>query len=290
MIQGAHERALFIITAPVKTNTVKSNPLHALIAAAIICIISGCSSSKQSLTYFEELKSLPDGEMQVDIPQLRIVPDDALLITVNSEVPDASAPYNVPLFNPQARATNTYNTTVSQPSYIVDSKGDIEMPVIGTVHAAGLTTAELAAHIRSRVAEDLTDPYVRVELLSFTVHVLGEVTKPQSIKVEKERFSILEALAAAGDLTPYGDRSTVMLIRQDDGVNRYYHLNLNDARLLSSPYFYLRQNDVIVIEPNNIRKANARYNQDNAYKLSVISTIVSASSVVASLAIALATK
>lgn len=228
--------------------------------------------------------------MRVEIPQLRIVSDDALLITVNSEVPDASAPYNVPLFNPQARGENTYTTTLAQPSYIVDSNGDIKMPVIGTVHAAGMTTRELAEEITSRVAADIADPYVRVELLNFNVHVLGEVAKPQSIKVDKERFSILEALAAAGDLTPYGDRSTVLLIRQEDGVNRYHHLNLNDAQLLSSPYFYLQQNDVIVVEPNNIRKANARYNQDNSYKLSVISTIVSASSVVASLAIALATK
>ena len=83
----------------------------------------------------------------------------------------------------------------------------------------------------------ITDPYVRVELLNFNVHVLGEVNKPQSVKVEKERFSILEALAAAGDLTPYGDRSTVLLIRQEDGKNRYHHLNLNDAELLSSPFF-----------------------------------------------------
>lgn len=233
---------------------------------------------------------MPDGEMQVDIPQLRIVPDDALLITVNSEVPDASAPYNVPLFNPQARSSGTYSTTVAQPSYIVDSSGDITMPVIGRIHAAGLTTGELAAEITRRVSENLRDPYVRVELLSFNVHVLGEVNRPQTVKVDKERFSLLEALAAAGDLTPYGDRATVLLIRQEDGVNRYHHLDLNDARLLSSPYFYLKQNDVIVVEPNDIRKANSRYNQDNAYKLSVISTVVSAASVIASLTIALTVK
>ncbi len=258
--------------------------------AVIIFIATSCSSSRHSLTYFEGLKDLPDGEMQVDIPLLRIVPDDALLITINSEVPDASAPYNVPLFNPQARATGTYSTTVSQPSYIVDSRGDTNMPVIGKVHAAGLTTSELAAKITRRVSDNLRDPYVRVELLSFNVHVLGEVNKPQTVKVDKERFSLLEALAAAGDLTPYGDRATILLIRQEDGINRYHHLDLNDAALLSSPYFYLKQNDVIVVEPNDIRKANSRYNQDNAYKLSVISTVVSAASVIASLTIALTVK
>ena len=256
----------------------------------IICIMSGCTSTKSSLTYFEDLKNMPDGELPVEIPQLLIAPDDALLITVNSEVPEASAPFNVPLFNPQARATNIYNTAVAYPSYIVDNNGDIQMPIIGVIHAAGMTTSQLADKITSSVAEKISDPYVRVELLNFNVHVLGEVNHPQSVKVDKEQFSVLEALAAAGDLTPYGDRSTVLLIRHENGVNRYHHLNLNDAKLLSSPYFYLKQNDVIIVEPNNIRKANSRYNQDNAYKLSVISTIVSASSVVASLAIALATK
>lgn len=260
------------------------------IFTVILCIAASCSTSRHSLTYFEALKGLPDGEVQVDIPQLRIVPDDALLITVNSEVPDASAPFNVPLYNPQARATGTYNTALAQPSYIVDSQGDIVMPVIGKIHAAGLTTGELAALVTDSVAPHLRDPYVRVELLSFNVHVLGEVLKPQTVKVDKERFSILEALAAAGDLTPYGDRSTILLIRQEDGVNRYHHLDLNDAALLSSPYFYLKQNDVILVEPNDIRKANSRYNQDNAYKLSVISTIVSAASVIASLTIALTVK
>ena len=156
--------------------------------AVILCITAGCSTSRHSLTYFEGLKDMPDGEVQVDIPQLRIVPDDALLITVNSEVPEASAPYNVPLFNPQARASGTYSTTVSQPSYIVDSHGDIMMPVIGSIHAAGLTTSELAAEITRHVSGNLRDPYVRVELLSFNVHVLGEVNKPQTVKVDKERF------------------------------------------------------------------------------------------------------
>lgn len=266
----------------------KPSFIGALCAVAIT--FASCSSSKSSLTYFEGLKGLPDGEMPVEIPQLRITPDDALLITVNSEIPEASAPYNVPLYNPQTRANNVYSTTAAQPSYIVDANGDIRMPVIGTLHVAGLTTDEIATEITSRVSKDITDPYVRVELLNFSIHVLGEVNHPQTVKVAKERFSLLEALAAAGDLTPYGERSTVLLIRQEDGVNRYHHLDLNDAGLLSSPYFYLKQNDVVVVEPNEIRKANSRYNQDKSYKLSVISTIVSALSVIASLAIALTVK
>ena len=136
----------------------------------------------------------------------------------------------------------------------------------------------------------MEDPYVRVELLNFRVNVLGEVAKPGPKRVETERYSVLDALADAGDLTPYGERSNILLIRETSTGKEYHHLNLNDASLLSSPYFYLQQNDVVYVEPNKIRKDNAEYNQNNAFKVSVASAIVSGCSVVASLIIALAVK
>ena len=101
---------------------------------------------------------------------------------------------------------------------------------------------------------------------------------------------MLDAIAAAGDLTPYGNRNDVLLIRENNGKREYHRLNLNDASLLSSPYFYLQQNDVVLVTPNDIRQDNAKYNQLNSYKLSVISTIVSSCSIIASLIIALTVK
>ena len=155
---------------------------------------------------------------------------------------------------------------------------------------AGLTIEELQALLTANIAKDVENPMVIVELVNFQVNVAGEVTKPGPVPVTRNRFSILDALSAAGDLTPYGERSNVLLIREVDGEKKYVHLDLNSSDVLKSPYFYLQQNDYIYVEPNKIRQANSKYNQDNAFKLSVISTIVSASSVIASLVIALTVK
>ena len=141
-----------------------------------------------------------------------------------------------------------------------------------------------------RISETVDDPIVRVQLVDFRVNVLGEVKKPGAVLVNKERYSILDALADANDLTEYGERSNVLLIREIDGKRIYQRLNLNSSDILTSPYFYLQQNDVVYVEPNEIRRENAKYNQNNAYKISVVSTIVSACSVIASLIIALTVK
>ena len=252
-------------------------------------MLSSCSSSKESLTYFSNLSpEQTSGTIEGGSYEITIIPDDELVITVTSLTPDATAPYNAPLAAISNRAEKLEATRQQTlQTYIVDQNGYISMPIIGKIKAAGLTTNQLCKQITDKVAQNVIDPYVRVQLLNYRVNVLGEVKSPGAIKVVKERYSILDALAEAGDLTPYGRRENVLLIREENGQRVYHRLNLNDAATLSSPYFYLRQNDVVYVEPNNVLKSNSRYSQDNGYKLSVISTIVSAASVIASLAIAI---
>lgn len=258
--------------------------------AALASIVASCGSYKTNLTYFSDLKDTPSGEMAIVIPQLTIVPDDQLLINVLSLNPEATASYNMPAINPSTPGTAELVTAIQQSTYIVDSKGNINFPILGSIHVEGMTTEQLQTYLTEKISKDVIDPLVRVQLLNFHVQVMGEVTQPGTLEVTGERFTILDAIAGAGDLTPYGQRENVLLVRQENGVNKFYHVNLNDSGLLSSPLYYLKQNDVVIVEPNNVKKANSRYNQDNAFKLSVISTIVSAASVVASLAIALAVK
>ena len=166
----------------------------------------------------------------------------------------------------------------------------IQLPVLGEIQAAGLSTKELEAVIKNRVSEHVKDPFVRVEMINFTVNVMGEVRAPQRIVVGKERFSVLDALAAAGDLTEYGKRDNVLVIRTENGKSTYHRLNLTDGSIYASPYFYLQQNDVVYVEPNDIKIDNSKYNQFSAFKLSQLSTIVSLASVIASLVIALSVK
>lgn len=257
-----------------------------------VMAISSCSSYKNetSLPYFEDIKASKSGEFAKGDYSIKIIPDDELLITVSSLIPSATAMYNLTLSNPAVREELLAVSQPQQQTYIVDANGDIQFPVLGKLHVAGLTTQELTQELVTRISKDAEDPIVRVQLVNFRINVLGEVKTPGAISVKKERYSILDALADAGDLTEYGERNNVLLIREVDGKRIYQRLNLNNSEVLSSPYFYLQQNDVVYVEPNEIRRENAKYNQNNAYKISVVSTIVSACSVIASLIIALTVK
>jgi len=137
------------------------------------------------------------------------------------------------------------------------------------------------------VARDVKDPYVKVDIVNFTIDVMGEVRMPQRVVAERQHFTVLDALAACNDLTEYGKRDRVFVIRNENGERTYHRLDLTNSEVFSSPYFYLRQNDIVYVEPNQIRIDNSKYNQNNAFKLSVISTVVSSVSVIASLIIAL---
>lgn len=265
------------------------NRIFGLVAIAIL-ILTSCSSPKTSLTYFEDLKGKADGSIPVGHYDIKIVPDDELMITVNSLVPTATAEYNMPLVNPSQRGNATVNTQPVLQTYLVSQEGDIMFPVLGKIHVEGMTVQELTKYLEGRIGADVENPIVRVELLSFRVNVLGEVNAPGVKNVKTQRFTLLDALAAAGDLTEYGERENVLLIREENGKLTYHHFNLNDSKTMESPYFFLQQNDVVVVEPNKIRKDNSKYNQFNAYKVSVISTVVSAASVIASLVIALTVK
>lgn len=260
------------------------------IIGACVLLLSSCSSSKTILPYFTDITEVATGSFDAGEYSPEIKPDDELLITVTSEVPDASQPYNLPAINPASRDVITKATSPRQQTYIVDSKGDINFPILGKLHVAGLTCEQLQKQLTDKISADVKDPLVAVSLVNFKVAVAGEVTRPGTVNVNSNRFSVLDALSAVGDLTPYGERSNVLIIREENGKRTFAHLDLNSSETLSSPYFYLKQNDYVYVEPNKVRQSNAKYNQDNAYKLQVIATIVSATSVIASLVIALAIK
>lgn len=179
------------------------------------------------------------------------------------------------------------NQNLAYQPYVVSPDGFIDFPRLGKIHVAGMTLAQVGAYIEEKVAQSVYDPMVTVELVNFHVAVMGEVMQPGARLVNRERYSVLDALADAGDMTPYGERSSVLLIREENGQRTYHRLNLNSAEVLESPYFYLKQNDVVYVEPNKIRQANSKVDQDKQFKLSMTSVIVSAASVIASLVIAL---
>ncbi len=255
---------------------------------AALALVSCSSSKRTTLPYFTDLPG--SGSLPVMEYMPEIEPDDELLINVASANPEATAVYNLPATNPALRSLGGMNVSPTQQTYVVTTKGDIDFPVLGKVHVAGMNVEQVAEELTQRIRKDVSDATVSVVLVNFVVNVGGEVARPSRIKVESNRYTILDALAAAGDLTPYGERSNVLVVREENGERKFGRVNLNSSEALSSPYYYLKQNDYIYVEPNEIRQGNSRYNSDNAYKLQVTSTIVSAASVIASLVIALTVK
>lgn len=267
---------------------IKNIAVGLLLAATL----ASCGPQRDTLSYFQDIQT-ETFNTPIDLAAIdpKIEPHDELLITISSLKPELTLPYNLPLSNP-ASSQNGFITgaTPAQSTYIVTPQGDITMPILGKMHVAGMTVDQLSELITQKLTKDVADPVVVVKMINFKINVGGEVTSPGQYKITDRRFSILDAISTAGDLTPYGERTKVLLIREEDGQRVAHNLDLTSAELLTSPYFYLKQNDYIYVAPNTIRNDNSKYNQNNAFKLSVISTIVSGVSVVASLVIALVIK
>lgn len=257
--------------------------------ALALCGLASCRSSQETLAYFtdvEKIEAVPVGDYQI-----KIEPNDELGILVTSDNPEATAQYNIA--PAVAQASMTVQTTYQVPEYsryIVDSKGNIDFPKLGRIHVAGLTLEQLRDKILADVSKEVSHPIVRVNILNYFVYVAGEVAEPGKYQSDNQRFTVLDALSSAGDMTVYGRRDNVLIVREEDGKRVTARLDLNKAETLTSPFFYLKQNDYVYVEPTPTRQDNAEYNTNNSYKLSVVSTIVSGCSVIASLVIALTTR
>lgn len=216
-------------------------------AIALLLVLTSCMSAKKIL-YFQDIDNMVMEEIQAEYIT-RIAKDDLLNITVIGENKETSMPYNLTLND---AATGNITTQTLLP-YLVDSEGNIEMPMLGKVHAEGLTRMELTNYLTQRIAVDLKNPVVVVSFADYKITVLGEVNAPGTYTMPSERTTIFQALGMAGDLTITGKRDEIMLIREVEGVNTYTRINLKSARIMNSPYYYLHQNDVLYIPPSNIR-------------------------------------
>lgn len=257
-----------------------------VLSAAVVIAMTSCSH-KTTLPYFTDITDQKEGVIPKQEYLPKVQSDDELQILVSSTSPEATVAYNLPFVNAASRDVITKTSTPRYQTYVVDSKGDIEFPILGKIHVAGKNIEQIEEMLYNEISRDVKDPIVTVTLANFKVVVAGEVKMPQTISVNGNRISILDALATAGDLTEYGERSNILVIRENNGERTFAHLDLNSSDILTSPYYYLQQNDYVYVAPNKIRQANSKYNTNNSFKLSVISTVVSACSVIASLIIAL---
>ena len=244
-------------------------------------MLTGCGTVK-NVAYLQNSDSI-NFEKSRFLYDARIMPKDQITISVNTTNSEASLPFNLLLQNAyqQGRTISSGAGGTLMP-YLVDNQGFINFPIVGKLHVGGLTKSEaeklVTEKIRPYMAES-ENPVVTVTMASYSVSVLGEVNRPGTFQVSREKITILEALAQAGDLTIYGVRDRVKLIREDaTGKKQIVTLNLNDANIVNSPYYYLQQNDVLYVEPNNVKAQNSKVGQTTTLWFSATSILISLTS------------
>lgn len=254
-------------------------PLLVLVATMIV---SSCGNVK-NVAYLQNSDSI-DFNRSVYLYDARIMPKDVLTITVNTVNPEASAPFNLIVSTELNTSTVGRNIGSSRAlqTYLVDNNGCIEFPVLGTIEVGGLTKSMCEKLLHDKIKPYLNaaeNPVVTVRMSNYKISVLGEVARPGMFTVGNEKINILEALAQAGDLTIYGVRDNVKLIRENaNGKKEIHTLNLNDANIISSPYYYLQQNDIVYVEPNKVKAQNSTVGQTTTLWFSATSILISLTS------------
>lgn len=226
-----------------------------LLLVAIICIFITSCSSKRNLSYFSDLPdSVAYKAKLLNIAETRIHTGDILSITVSSPSPESNVIFNNYVVNNTSGATDptqiASTSTQTPMGYEVDKEGQISFPVLGKIELAGLTKEMATDKLNQALKQYIKNPIVNIRFLNFHITVIGEVNKPATFTIQNDRINVLEALGFAGDLTVYGKRENVLLIRQNGDSRTMVRLNLNNKSILESPYFYLQQNDVVYVEPD----------------------------------------
>lgn len=253
----------------------RHNYLVSLVLMIAVAWFASCSTPKD-VAYFQDASALNGMATQAE-QQLRLRPEDKINIVVNSSNPMLEQQFTLTTANTSrtlgpaivARSTagsSSGNTQVM--AYTVDEQGTIDFPVLGKISVGGKTRKEVAQYIKQRLIdrELVSDPIVTVEYVNMGVNVLGEVSHPGRIDITKDHFTIVDALSYAGDMTINGNRRNILVARQVDGANQVYTLDMTNMQsVLTSPAYYLQQNDLVYVSPNNKRKreANATGNTFN---------------------------
>lgn len=259
----------------------------AFFVAVMAMSFCSCNSSKDVL-YFQDLKSGDNVAVSAVPVPVTVKPEDKISIIVNSRDPQLMALFNLPRVTKQMSAVGqtSGSTSVSGGQdvlgYTVDSGGEIDFPVLGKIKVEGMTREEIAAYIKNElVTKNLVkDPVVTVEFLNLCVSVLGEVNSPGRYGIDRDKTTIIDALSMAGDLTINGNRNNVTVLRQDGDVQRVYAIDLTSGRdIYSSPAYYLQQNDVIYVEPNEMRARQSTVNGNTirsaSFWISITSLVMS---------------
>jgi len=237
-----------------------------LISVIVLIILSSCASRKE-VVYFDDASNF-ETLVKDNRFETKFKTDDLLSIYISTLNPEASAPFN--LF----RGAEQGGFGNEQVDYLIDKNGEIDFPVIGKVKISGLTTREAQELLKERLKDYLVNPIINIRIRNFSVTILGAVNGPGTFPINGEQISIMEALGLAGDIAIKGRRDNVMVIRDFDGTKVYNRIDLNSKDALSSPVYYLTQNDIVYVEPNKSGKLESSLDQRVSIGFSIASLII----------------
>lgn len=266
-----------------------------LLAIGILAVPS-CSTPKE-ISYFQDLESV-EGQRIGGTMGITVRPKDKISIIVNCKNPELTALFNLPYVTQRLgeNSRSTISSGYSQGSisgYTVDDRGCVDFPVLGEVHVAGMTREEIASEIKRELREQgqATDAVVTVDFMNLYYQVLGEVARPGRYAIDKDALTIFDAIGAAGDLTIYGRRDRVKVLRDEGGRMRTYEVDLCSASdLIASPVYYVRQNDVIYVDPNDVRARQSTVNGNNVRSTSFWISLTSLAASITNTIVIIATR
>lgn len=241
-----------------------------------IVLITSCASRK-NLVYFQDIEEIDKLASRVIYDPV-LQPDDLLTITVSALNMETVLPFNLPVVAYMDTGQRASGTPQLQ-TYLLDNQGNLEFPVIGRIKLGGLTRSEAVDLLREKISHYVKNPVINIRIMNYRVTVLGEVARPGSYTIPNERITIPEALGLAGDLTVYGKRDNILIIRDKNGEKTYTRVDITKKDILESPYYYLQQNDVIYVEPNKAQVQSSTYNRNATVVISIASVIIALISV-----------
>ena len=234
-------------------------------------------ASKKDIVYYQNIDGLnrPENNSSYEV---KIQPDDLLMIIVSAEDPEIAIPFNLTSVT-LPNTTNLLATTGQQTiqSYLVDRNGNIEFPVIGKIQVGGLSRTEVLQSLKEKIGVYIKNPIINLRIMNFKVSLQGEINMPGTYSVASERITLIEALSMAKDLSIYGRRDNVLVIREINGIKSYNRVDITKADFINSPFYYLAQNDVIYVEPNKTKINAAAVGPNTSVIISAVSILISLS-------------
>lgn len=246
------------------------------LSVLVSLLLCSCTAYKK-VPYLQGSEYFNTADVKTPLYDARIMPKDLLTITVNTSDPEAAIPFNLTVATPLSANSKGLTSQPSLQQYLVDNDGNIDFPVLGSLHIGGLTKGQAENLVKQKLTTYIKEePIVNVRMANYKISVMGEVARPGTFTITNEKVNIMEALAMAGDMTVYGQRDNVKLIRENaQGHREIIPLDMNDAGIIVSPHYYLQQNDVVYVTPNKTKAKNAGISNSTTIWFSVVGTLVS---------------